>query len=661
MATLFSIPLDVLNQILGYLDHRNVQSLSFTCKDAFHAWVVKKHIYRQLFAKSDRSIMTDIGLKDQYCRFRRFLDSLNDQTGPLVQQIAIPRYMKKSDLAIINRNCCNLVSVDFMCIEEAVDFMLYCPLQLDDHFSFKFALDSYPHLFRKLKALSIRFEPQRHVMDGHIPDYDFSTSIQRPDNLLLPMLEAAPQLQSLTLQASHINPTDNIYPSEPDDNLLVRQLSMFCGTRNLTTVTLLGFPEVLASSVGPVWAWDIFTSAKVVKVSLHSDLKAVEKVYMRRYVEALKAGSARGTFMIESLDTSEAVLHPLEVQEATRLSSEDMRYLRSIGWEPCFDWTRNYLVDSRRLEREGYWYSELKTSFQARMTKLTCFIDRLRECGILVNVRFEPGTEHGIFFPNFRKPSACPERYLPNPDTSEWFVKELGYHFDELTMLWGAYVPFPDTYPCHAIYSDTYPDGVPGDDYARFFGVRPGGLTLLEKTKFPGVHDPAALVEKLQREAYGVGPLFDAMRRWCPNIHRLALYIPAAIYADTDQEFIDFVLPQGDFVWAVKHEGSGGGKEALPLLPRGSPTVVKVVNDLKLTTKEYRAECQRLNEKRCPMIHRVFTRTDAASESDASKNRKRLRTERLGSEEEEWGYGQPITITDLIAAEDDRTLLVDMN
>ena len=90
MPTIFSIPLDVLDQIIGYLDHRSVQSLSFTCKDAFHAWDVKKHIYRQLFAKSDPSIMTDIGLKYQYCRFRRFLDSLDDQTGPLVQQIAIP-------------------------------------------------------------------------------------------------------------------------------------------------------------------------------------------------------------------------------------------------------------------------------------------------------------------------------------------------------------------------------------------------------------------------------------------------------------------------------------------------------------------------------------------------------------------------------------------
>ncbi|KAL8924499.1 MAG: hypothetical protein Q9172_002664 [Xanthocarpia lactea] len=659
MPTIFSIPLDVLNQIVGYLDSRSVQSLSFTCKDAFDAWVVKKHIYRQLFADSDRTIMTDIGLKDQYFRFRRFLDSLDNETGPLVQQIAIPRYMKKSDLAIINRKCCNLVSVDFMCVEEAID---YCPLRLDDNqFSFKDALDSYPNLFRNLKALSIRFEPRRHIVGEHIPDYDFSTAIQRRENLLLPMLEAASQLQSLTLQASHINPNDNIFPSpEPDDNLLVGQPSTFCGTRNLTTVTLLGFPEVLASSVGSVWTWDIFTSAKVVKVSLHSDLKVVEKVYMHRYMEALKAGSARGTFMIESFDTSEAMLHPLEVGEATRLSSEDMRYLRSIGWEPCFDWTNNYLVRSRGLDRPGYWQclrQESKTSYQVRMTH---FIDRLRGCGIPLNVRFEPGTGRG-FFPDFHKPSACPESYIPNPNTSHWFIKELGYHFDELTMLWGAYIPFPDTYPCHATYSARYPDGVPNDHYTRLTGVRTGGFMDLEWTRFPGVHDPAALMEKLQREAHGVRPLFDVMRKWCPNIHRLALYIPAAIYADTDQEFIDFVLPQGDFVWAVKHEGSGGGKEALPLLPSGSPAVVKVVKDLKLTTKEYRAECQRLNEKRCPMIHRVFTRTDAASESDASKNRKRMRTERLGSEEEEWVCGQPITVTDLIAAQDDRTLLVDMD
>ncbi len=371
------------------------------------------------------------------------------------------------------------------------------------------------------------------------------------------MLEAASQLQSLTLQASHTNPNDNIHSSsKPDANLLVEQPSTFCGTTNLTNVTLLGFPEVLASSVGPVWTWDIFTSAKVIKVSLHSDLNAVERGYMRRYVEALKAGSVRGTFMIESFDTSEAMLHPLDVREATGLSSEVMRYLRSIGWEPCFDWTRNYLVESSRLESWGSWqYSELESSFQARKANLTCFIDRLRECGIPLNVRLEPGTERGIFFPDPHKPSACPERHMPKPDTSEWLIKDFGYQFHELTMLWGAYVPFPDTYPCHATSSARYPDGVPDGYYGRIIGIGQ------ERTRFPGIHDPTALIEKLQREAQGVKPLFDVIRRWCPNIHRLALYIPAAIYADTDQEFIDFVLPQGDFVWAVNMRDLAAGKK----------------------------------------------------------------------------------------------------
>lgn len=125
-------------------------------------------------------------------------------------------------------------------------------------------------------------------------------------------------------------------------------------------------------------------------------------------------------------------------------------------------------------------------------------------------------------------------------------------------------------------------------------------------------------LRRLKSEANWVAPLFQHLAIDFPNLARLALYIPAALYPDTDELFISHVLPGHG--WTVQHSGSGGGDTA----PRPPPTdhnawkhaATEPDDPLRLKIAEDRLEREALIEfhhQRCPRVHRVFTRTSTAA------------------------------------------------
>ena len=125
-------------------------------------------------------------------------------------------------------------------------------------------------------------------------------------------------------------------------------------------------------------------------------------------------------------------------------------------------------------------------------------------------------------------------------------------------------------------------------------------------------------LRRLKSEANWVAPLFKYLAIDIPNLARLALYIPAALYHDTDELFISHVLPGHG--WTVQHSGSGGGDEASRPLPichnAWKDEAILSGDPLRLKMTEDCLEREALSEfhhQRCPLIHRVFTRTSTAA------------------------------------------------
>lgn len=329
------------------------------------------------------------------------------------------------------------------------------------------------------------------------------------------------------------------------------------------------------------------------------------------------------------------------------LGKERLRYLGSIGWNPILDLGEIYdvLFDSLSPwseQPDAWWHlhqsgsEEWNRGLKEWLSGLTGFIDKLKKVNIPLKIQFGPFRGHNDnLFPH--PDTDSPDALRPEPDVSKWLIKELGSRFDELTMHWGTQLSLSDTYPhytnCpHGLYFDEAPC----------------------HSRDTGIQDAAEFSRKLRCEASGVHELFKNLSSWLPNIRRLALYIPAAIYAATDSEFIDAVLPSGDFVWEVRHHGSGGGKGDIlgrPKIFDGRPEA-RYVEKHWPGLEAYRARCERLDMERCPMIHRVFVRTDAASESNTSKWLKGLRTE--------WGAELKLhTIAELVAAAKKKALLAE--
>ena len=90
---------------------------------------------------------------------------------------------------------------------------------------------------------------------------------------------------------------------------------------------------------------------------------------------------------------------------------------------------------------------------------------------------------------------------------------------------------------------------------------------------------------RLWREAEYTALLFRRIPVDFPRLTRLALYIPAALYPDHDQTFINHVLPGTG--WTVKHCGPVGGT---PPIRNRKEAYLKIADEI------------------CPFIRRIFTR-----------------------------------------------------
>ena len=150
---------------------------------------------------------------------------------------------------------------------------------------------------------------------------------------------------------------------------------------------------------------------------------------------------------------------------------------------------------------------------------------------------------------------------IPDPI---WRLNEIGDLVDDLRLIWHRGFAYA--------YTMTFTDYChPNPDWVEWSKV-------IHKSK---VH----LRARLWREAEYTALLFRRLRVDFPRLTRLALYLPAALYPDHDQTFINHVLPGTG--WTVKHYGKVG-----------CPPPVECQHEA----------CLKFTDDMCPFIRRIFTR-----------------------------------------------------
>ena len=159
-----------------------------------------------------------------------------------------------------------------------------------------------------------------------------------------------------------------------------------------------------------------------------------------------------------------------------------------------------------------------------------------------------------------------PKTDIPDP---VWRLNEVGDLVDDLRLTWDRGFAY--------VYTKWR---------AQFAGTNPHQVSWSDVMHTYDVH----LRDRLWRESEYTSLLFRRIQVDFPRLTRLALYIPAALYPDHDQTFINHALPGTG--WTVRHDGFSVKEDQFYL---------------DADTDQYKA-CLKLADDICPFISRLFTR-----------------------------------------------------
>ncbi|CAF9929189.1 hypothetical protein IMSHALPRED_007844 [Imshaugia aleurites] len=166
---------------------------------------------------------------------------------------------------------------------------------------------------------------------------------------------------------------------------------------------------------------------------------------------------------------------------------------------------------------------------------------------------------------------------IPDPI---WRLNEIGDLVDDFRLIWHRSFAYAYTTTFAAHTTTPAAMNYPTLDWTEW-------SRILHKCK-------QHLRGRLWREAEYTALLFRRIPIDFPRLTRLALYIPAALYPDHDQTFINHALPGTG--WTVKHYG-----------PIGRPPPLSPLDEA----------CLKFADDICPFIRRIFTRPAPTNDPDA--------------------------------------------
>lgn len=660
---LFDMPPEIFQNILDILPKRDILSLSRTCRKLKEAPIVLKAMYAELFDRDDLPLGT---YKDYTVyhkpTFDTLLSGITTSTGSFVRHVAVHEWFTKADILHLFKYCPNLESVDFTGISEGIDstrcafrgidesFSCYCPPTFRNmelcpatkaQFEWHDILNHRPQFFQNLKTIELNLLNKQTRYDPNLSKIE-NAKRKLMQRQLPQLLSLASSLQTLRLQYNPGGPGVSRRDHHVDEYLvgfstsrILQQSILEYASENLMTLELRGFRLMIPNLHLFLQRLEPLPNLQTIVISVHHDMmlhtlswylfyqncmpiRAPQFVRDRpkqqrmqnstvTYVKMLNSISKRHRWELICADNGER--YPMGPRafygflEADNLELLD--WLRTyLNWTPVFLWSEYICAQDRLLLVH-------LASLDEEMMLCRKLFEALKRMKIPIKLIIPPFRDGAIFTPmsGFRNPDGSRAAGYNEVTTnlSNWRLNSIGDLVDELSLRWGF--TFGDM--------GRYPARVPETIAEHIARTEP------------------LLKVQVDLELCKFRLFCKSLAANFPNLTRLALFIPAAMYPnyadrDNDADFAEYLLPGTG--WRVKHYGSGGAmpyntidiEHEFGLRHRMRyPDYSNCVSDPNPhETPEYQ-QCKATwlrSQTRCPMIHRVFTRELPVSQSPVASS-----------------------------------------
>ena len=288
-SRLFTIPLDILEHLLGRLKKRDAFRLAQTCKTfMWHPIVLKAIFYEPISTKEIASWyrqLPDCGMNTKMMMGPPVTWGINAFTGPLVRRLSVPEWISEQDVHFLTAYCPNLHAVDFTEIFESVPHPVGWDSNPDsdsdeeesDVIFWPSMLDRCPALFKNLRSIHLPYGCWRTVYSRR---YDY---FQTHTACLPKILHLADQLKCLELTCQH-EPTLDPSPEsrrEASAKLLADILNNV--SRGLTTLALYDSESTIENLDSFLQSLAIFPKLRTIKLSLHRDLEMYQRDSLSKF------------------------------------------------------------------------------------------------------------------------------------------------------------------------------------------------------------------------------------------------------------------------------------------------------------------------------------------------------------------------------------------
>ncbi|KAG8529151.1 uncharacterized protein KY384_005786 [Bacidia gigantensis] len=613
---------DVLTCVMDYVPRKDAIMLASTCKSLKHNHAVLRAIYRILFNRSDVCmIMMRWRERGGGTSTPSVSHGIDAVTGPLVHNITLGAWTTPEDMHRLNHFCTRIRKIDFTELNETMDCTRY-ETDNNDWCKVRFVWPPLRQLasglFRNLRHAALNYGVYRY------------RQFCEPSSQQLPVFfQAAPQLETLELEIRprmvSISYFDMKYRVEPFMSrfeatyVLLNELES--APPSLKTISFTFLPRIVSNMAYFIAALDNMSHLQTIKFALHGDLaymqdneSSAEAIdYVKDLGTAIQSRRCRilvdqpNDYSLDGLDPGfgKLICHPGMPAEALKRMNFNPIYpwlkIMSISLgEPMFtfDQYKRFVINVETFPSD---VASRSLRVWDEVRNISDYFFKLQQNDLPVTVALDCMNSGAFFAPIWPRPKEASILDLIKDDT---FSAPSGIEtltglnpprdgaapYETPMFLWG--LPLID----HSI-SDLRIHY--GECFSQIWEIMRYNLDELPALGgLPDLDSPEILdyfrgqIEaRLKIESKGLALLFRSLQKY-HKLNRLALYMPAALYPDHDQTFIDCCLPAG--AWTVQHEGSGG--DGFAQNSKACGPLLKV---------------RQVSKKMCPFIHRVFTRASS--------------------------------------------------
>ena len=285
-SRLFTIPQEILINVLDRLTKKDAFQLSQTCKSFMQSSAVMEAVFREPISLGE--INKWYGHLDDYEKEKNYrLEKvvgppitwgINASTGPFVRRMVLPEWTSEQDIQHLITHCPNLDSVDLSEIFESVPWQQEGQSDEDDDeekesiHSFPSFFDRCPAFFQKLRSVDLPYGCWRGVHNRPF----YGGWIDRIA-MLPKALSLAEHLQSLTIYCQPISARGVLPDTRRKASAMLLRHLLDHVSEELTTLALHDSVCTIDNLDRFMKSLTVFPKLRTIKLSLYGDLHMYQK------------------------------------------------------------------------------------------------------------------------------------------------------------------------------------------------------------------------------------------------------------------------------------------------------------------------------------------------------------------------------------------------